>query len=207
MTRYATYAGERGRSIGAEMAEADDRLPMTRAIPEVRRRVPGTTIKDARRALRATFAGEWHHTGNRARRTDYYDVAAACVSLDPEYADRAEADRRAEDRRIAERELADAVAAQDSDLDQIWIDIFTRAEEAARVILAVRPAVLLESITRRNLDSWGVAQPKCDMRYVVWAVDAAKSGASLLEERRAAHVARLHARVVEAQLRLTEVSL
>lgn len=54
---------------------------MTRAIPVVARRA-GCTQKVARAALLATFDGEWHHTGNRARRTDYFNLDAAIIKID-----------------------------------------------------------------------------------------------------------------------------
>jgi len=81
MKRYASYCGRDDcRSIGAQNAEADGKLPLTRAIPVVARRA-GVAQAQAREALKATWAGEWHHTGNRARKTDYYDVDAAVRRL------------------------------------------------------------------------------------------------------------------------------
>jgi hypothetical protein len=74
---YASYCGrEDCRSIGAQQAEAQGRYPLTRAIRRVAAQA-GCTHREARAALLATYSGEWHHTGNRARRTEYYDVNAA----------------------------------------------------------------------------------------------------------------------------------
>jgi len=93
MSRYASYCGrEDCRSIGAQNAEADGKLPLTRAIPVVARRA-GCTQAEAREALKATWSGEWHHTGNRARSTDYYDVDAAVRHLIGE--ERFDAEQRA----------------------------------------------------------------------------------------------------------------
>lgn len=79
--RYASYCGrEDCRSIGAIEAEKRGRLPLTRAIPVVARRAM-CTQKTARAALLATHDGEWHHTGNRARRTDYFSLDAAVAKI------------------------------------------------------------------------------------------------------------------------------
>lgn len=78
---YASYCGrEDCRSIGAIEAEQRGRLPLTRAIPVVARRAE-CTQKTARAALLATHDGEWHHTGNRARRTDYFSLDAAVAKI------------------------------------------------------------------------------------------------------------------------------
>lgn len=79
---YASYCGrEECRSIGAINSEENGRLPLTRAIPVVAQRA-GCTQKQARAALLATHDGEWHHTGNRAMRTNYYDIDAAVAATD-----------------------------------------------------------------------------------------------------------------------------
>lgn len=65
-----------GRSRAAEDAELRGSYPLSRAIPIVAR-VAGVTKAKAREALRATWGGEWHHTGLYARRTDYYSVTVA----------------------------------------------------------------------------------------------------------------------------------
>jgi len=84
---YYGQAGYEGcsRSTRAAEAEENGRLPLTRAIPVVAARA-GVTRKVARAALVATHDGEWHHTGNRARRTNYYSLDAAVRHLDPEFA-------------------------------------------------------------------------------------------------------------------------
>lgn len=79
----ATYAGQEDcRSLAAQDAEVSGRLPLTRAIPKVRAET-GCTAKDARAALRETHDGEWHHTGLRAMRTDYFSVQAAIDLIAP----------------------------------------------------------------------------------------------------------------------------
>jgi len=77
----ATYFrhGER-RSLAAREAEADERMPLTRAAQAVRRET-GCTLVVARDALRRTHDGEWHHVGKYAARCDYYSVSAACRLL------------------------------------------------------------------------------------------------------------------------------
>ena len=83
MTHYANYCGrEDCRSLAAIESEESGRLPLTRAIPIVASRA-GCTQAAARKALVGTHDGEWHHTGNRARRTNYYDVDAAVRAADP----------------------------------------------------------------------------------------------------------------------------
>lgn len=67
------YLNGRNRSLEAERAEAVGKLPLTRAIPVLARRV-GVTQKQARAILEEWGPCEAHHTGKFARRTDYYDV-------------------------------------------------------------------------------------------------------------------------------------
>ena len=94
---YYGQAGYEGcsRSTRAAEAEEDGRLPLTRAIPVVAARA-GVTQKVARAALVATHDGEWHHTGNRARRTNYYSIDDAVRHLDPEFAAECEEAERLE---------------------------------------------------------------------------------------------------------------
>jgi hypothetical protein len=68
------------RSLNANDAEIEGRLPLTRAIPAVAH-YAGCTRKEARTALRKTHEGEWHHTGMLGRAANYYDVAEAIRSL------------------------------------------------------------------------------------------------------------------------------
>ena len=103
----STYSTGYSKSLNAEVAESEGRLPMTRAIPVVAERA-GVTRREARAALVATHDGEWHHTGTystrggrlRGRRTDYYDVQAAVAYLSPGAA--AEYDRKERESRITE---------------------------------------------------------------------------------------------------------
>ena len=66
------YAGY-GRSLAAEKAEAEGKMPLTRATPTLAKMI-GVTQKRARQILEEWGPCEWHHTGKYARRTDYYDV-------------------------------------------------------------------------------------------------------------------------------------
>lgn len=73
----ASYIFEqKGRSRNAELAEAEGKLPLSRAIPAVAA-IGKVTRNDARIALECTGPCEWHHTGLYARRTDYYSIDAA----------------------------------------------------------------------------------------------------------------------------------
>jgi hypothetical protein len=81
-TTWARYGNGYSRSINAETAEEDGRLPLTRAIPIVAR-AAGVTRAAARAALLATHDGEWHHVGRYAARVPYYSTEAAIERLDP----------------------------------------------------------------------------------------------------------------------------
>ena len=69
-------SGNFSRSRGAEIAESNGLLPLTRAIPEVARKA-GITQKKAREILREIGPDEWHHTGKYYQRTWYYSVEGA----------------------------------------------------------------------------------------------------------------------------------
>jgi hypothetical protein len=70
----ATYLRSgRGRSVNAEIAESDGKMPLTRAIVAVAKAV-GCTHAQARELLAYVGACEWHHVGKYAAECDYYDV-------------------------------------------------------------------------------------------------------------------------------------
>jgi|GEM_PF-7071033 len=83
---HATYYrhGD-GRSLNARDAEANDRMPLTRATAAVRAEMAARgrkiTVAQAREALRATWGGEWHHVGKYAAECAYYEVAEAVRHL------------------------------------------------------------------------------------------------------------------------------
>jgi hypothetical protein len=62
-----------GRSFSAEIAETEGKLPLTRAVRVLAKRI-GSTQKLAREILLEWGSCEWHHTGKYAQRTNYYDV-------------------------------------------------------------------------------------------------------------------------------------
>ena len=72
MAGYDGYS----KSNNALAAESEGKLPLTRAIPEVRS-ATGCAAKEARAALLANGPVEWHHTSKQYNRTNYYDVGAA----------------------------------------------------------------------------------------------------------------------------------
>jgi len=72
MAGYCGYT----KSNNALAAEAEDKLPLTRAVAALAERA-GVKRRLAREVLMARGACEWHHTSKRYNRTDYYDVAAA----------------------------------------------------------------------------------------------------------------------------------
>jgi hypothetical protein len=75
--RWAWYSSKAGtRSVNAENAEQNGRLPLLRAIEQVYRRygckAHRITKKTIRRFLEANHDGEWHHVGGYAARVDYH---------------------------------------------------------------------------------------------------------------------------------------
>jgi hypothetical protein len=165
MSRFATYVGERGRSLGAEDAESRGLLPMTRAVRALSE-ASGMTLSAARRLLRAATADEWHHTGLRARRTDYYDWLSVWRAVDATAADGYAA-------AVAARAEAAAAAARESTRARIMArlkelerradplsEVEADAERVARKILAVIPTVS-GIITRRQISDLGIEQPRC----------------------------------------------
>lgn len=77
--------GQSSYSVNCQNARARGRRPLTEAIKIVReilaaegRRVTGD---EARKALRKTHDGEWHHTSKYGNRTNYYDPGAAIQLL------------------------------------------------------------------------------------------------------------------------------
>ena len=76
---YACSGGY-SRSMGAEIAESNGLLPLTRAVPEVARK-GGITQKKAKEILREYGPSEWHHTGKYYQKTWYYDIEGAVEFL------------------------------------------------------------------------------------------------------------------------------
>ena len=74
--RAARYGGGLSRSVNAEIAEENNKLPLTRAIPVVIANAAALgvrlTRKDARAILIEAGSSEWHHVGKFANRVDYY---------------------------------------------------------------------------------------------------------------------------------------
>lgn len=68
------YLNGHNRSMEAEKAEADGKLPLTRAIPMLARQI-GVTQRHARTILTEWGPCATYHTGKYARTTAYYDVA------------------------------------------------------------------------------------------------------------------------------------
>jgi hypothetical protein len=123
--RFRAYGnGSYSRSLNAESAEADGRMPMTRAIPVVAQ-AAGITQAEARRALVASHDGEWHHVSKFANRVDYYDInAAIAAAVGPErWAEMCTAQERADQQaRLAElRRLIEVWKAADAAADiPLW---------------------------------------------------------------------------------------
>jgi hypothetical protein len=85
------HYGQRGysgfsRSERAVEAEAEGKLPLSRAVPEVARQA-GVSRKAARLMLNDIGPCEWHHTSKYANATDFYDVDEAVARFDPLYED------------------------------------------------------------------------------------------------------------------------
>lgn len=79
MNANSGYVGW-SRSVRATEAEAEGKLPLTRAIPAVSS-IAGCTRNEARAALVAMGPCEWHHTSKKFNRTDFYNVGAACLKI------------------------------------------------------------------------------------------------------------------------------
>ncbi len=77
----ASYLRNGGKSRRAYDAEADGRFPLSRAKRELANKL-GIKQRVAEAILRATHAGEYHHTGMYASETLYYDVAGLCEEID-----------------------------------------------------------------------------------------------------------------------------
>ncbi len=77
---YYTRNGSYSRSYNAENAEADGRLPRTRAAAHL-----GVSVKafDAGRMACGYTSTEWHHVGKYAAMVDYYDTNT--LEADPEF--------------------------------------------------------------------------------------------------------------------------
>jgi hypothetical protein len=67
------YFDGHNRSPAAERAEAEGKLPLTRAIPKLARQI-GVTQRQARVILEEWGPCGQYHTGKYARCTAYYDV-------------------------------------------------------------------------------------------------------------------------------------
>lgn len=75
----AGYMDDYSRSQNASAAEADGKLPLTRAVQAVAAEA-GITQRHARAILERIGPSEWHHTSKRYNRTDYYDVNEALIA-------------------------------------------------------------------------------------------------------------------------------
>lgn len=80
--------GQSSYSVNCQEARERGRLPMTDAIKSLRMLVASrglkVTISEARRGLRASHDGEWHHVSKYGNRVNYYDVRAALAFLFPD---------------------------------------------------------------------------------------------------------------------------
>jgi len=76
MAGYIGYS----RSVRAGIAEAEGKLPLSRAIPAVARAADCTRAA-ARAALEAAGPCEWHHASKEFNRVNFYDVAAVARRL------------------------------------------------------------------------------------------------------------------------------
>ena len=78
VTKRFRWVNGKPRSYNAEIAERNDRMPLTRAIDAVYRnyncRRHGITRKAVRQVLERHWDGEWHHVGPYAHRCNYYDT-------------------------------------------------------------------------------------------------------------------------------------
>lgn len=155
----ATYIREgRGRSWAAEKAESKGRMPMTRAIKELRVCVP-CTIREAREVLEETYDGEWHHVGKYANACNYYDVGAAArllakrrLAVDPGYAAELETLRAeaVEARRLARIEELKTEEEQLGKTEPYVPPALYKVEEAAsKVIEACGASLSMTSIDER----------------------------------------------------------
>ena len=72
MGGYSGYS----RSNNALAAEAEGKLPLTRAIPELAKKT-GMSRAEARELLTKQGPSEWHHTSKEYNRTNYFDVNQA----------------------------------------------------------------------------------------------------------------------------------
>lgn len=68
----------RGRSVNAQNAENDGRMPLTRAAAAVKTWL-GCTLPVAKAALELLHDGEWHHVGKFAKEVNYYDSEDAAL--------------------------------------------------------------------------------------------------------------------------------
>ena len=73
------YSGS-SRSVRAVLAEADYKLPLTRAARLIAEAANCTQIA-ARQAAQDEEACEWHHTSKWGNRTDYYDCREIAAKL------------------------------------------------------------------------------------------------------------------------------
>jgi hypothetical protein len=84
MREWARYGGGFSRSVNAEKAESQGRLPLTRAVDAVyqryhcRGRIPRRVIRSF---LEQSWEGEWHHVGKYAARVPYYDTTLSFGKL------------------------------------------------------------------------------------------------------------------------------
>jgi len=152
---YATYASERGRSLGAEDAEDRGLLPLTRAIRPLAQTLK-ITQKEARKRLVNAGPAEWHHTGNRARRTNYYDWHALLPEEVRLQLEKEEEEKRAreeeegrkymEERARRQAEIDEKRARQRAEIDEIkatWrktegADAYRRYEAALQLCDVVK---------------------------------------------------------------------
>jgi hypothetical protein len=164
-----TYGdGSSSRSLAAQDAETEGRLPLTRAIAALRAK-SGRTAKDCRSAILRANAGstEWHHTGSHARRTSYYewDVDFAdAVTLAAEAAER-KARIRAEmaaEKLTAEARFAPLRAAILAELAAVVLDppapwrgpSGTDYPDSLPRRLQARPSYRALGVTPREIEYW-----------------------------------------------------
>ncbi len=123
------------RSVRAEQAEDDGKLPLSRAIGAVATRA-GCTRAAARAALLAVGSAEWHHTSKFFNRTKYYDVGAAVAFL-------AAAPVRARLEAIGYAARIEATPRSNGvcfDLNALWAVLSELAAEAGCTVETVRTA-------------------------------------------------------------------
>ena len=78
MSRRFRWVNGKPRSVNAEIAEQNGRMPLTRAIDAVYRtyncRKHRVTRRAVRQILESHWDGEWHHVGPYAHSCGYYET-------------------------------------------------------------------------------------------------------------------------------------